>query len=88
MIYFKIVLTRHGKGNKIIIFGFGVIYVDILPARIKYHPRLTHRTLGSNALWGQNREIDPKVRSYATYQRTLGSRGLKVSSEFCLNTEY
>jgi hypothetical protein len=26
-----------------------------------------HRTLGSNALWGQNREFDPKVRKYATY---------------------
>jgi hypothetical protein len=22
----------------------------------------SHHTLGSNALWGQNREIDPKVR--------------------------
>jgi hypothetical protein len=48
----------------------------------------SHRTLGLNALWGQNREIDPKVRNYATYQRTLGSKVLKVSNEFCLNTEF
>jgi hypothetical protein len=64
---------------------FGVQRTLGLDLKVRY---TSHRTLGSNALWDQNWEIDLKAHKYATYQRTLVARVLKVSSEFCLNTEY